>query len=392
MKLKYFLKEVLSKFGKNKEFKIHQTSTGRIKANLQLFADNGEKTEKATPRKRSKAREEGQVLQSRELNSAIVLLSAFVTLRIFGQYMYEEILKCLKVAITVYPLNDGLFTIDGLFELYGETVITFLKIATPVLMVVLIAGIGSAYAQVGFLFTTKTLGIKLSRINPLKGFKRIFSLKSLVELLKSIIKIALVGYIGYGYIKGEMTNVLGMMDVDVVSSASFLGSTILNAAIRMCIAFVVIGVADYGYQWWEYEKSLRMSKQEIKEENKEVEGNPEIKSRIRQKQRQMSMRRMLQDIPKADVVITNPTHYAVAIKYDPKEADAPVVVAKGQDYMALRIKEIAKEHKVEIVENKPLAQTLYKTVEIGGKIPPELYQAVAEVLAFVYSLKEKMKN
>lgn len=319
-------------------------------------------------------------------------MSAFVTLRIFGQRIYEEILKCLKVAITLYPTKDGLFTIDGLMDVYSETLITYLIIAAPVLVVVLVAGVVSAYAQVGFLFTTKTLGIKFSRIDPLKGLKRIFSPKSLVELLKSIIKIAIVAYIGYVYIKGEAINVLSMMDVDVVSTAAFLGSTITNAAIRMCIALVVIGVADYGYQWWEYEKSLRMSKQEIKEENKEVEGNPEIKSKIRQKQRQMSMRRMLQDIPKADVVITNPTHYAVAIKYDPEKADAPIVVAKGQDYIALRIKEIAKENKVEIVENKPLARTLYNTVEIGGKIPPELYQAVAEVLAFVYSLKEKINK
>ncbi|HOM02072.1 MAG TPA: flagellar biosynthesis protein FlhB [Acetivibrio sp.] len=391
MKLKYFLQKKLLYLCKNKNFKDHPGSTVKIKANLQLFADNGDKTEKATPRKRSKAREEGQVLQSRELNSAIVLLSTFVTLRILGKYMYEQILECLKVAITVYPTNDGLFSIEGLMDVYVATVVTFLKIAAPVLLVALIAGVASAYAQVGFLFTTKTLGIKLNRINPLNGFKRIFSPKSLVELLKSIIKIAIVGYIGYSYIKVEMTDVLSMMDVDVKSSASYLGSTIINAAIRMCIAFVVIGVADYGYQWWEYEKSLRMSKQEIKEENKEVEGNPEIKSKIRQKQRQMSMRRMLQDIPKADVVITNPTHYAVAVKYDPKESDAPIVVAKGQDYIALRIKEVAKENKVEIVENKPLARTLYNTVEIGGKIPPELYQAVAEVLAFVYSLKEKIR-
>lgn len=157
----------------------------------------------------------------------------------------------------------------------------------------------------------------------------------------------------------------------------------------MGMAMLVIGVMDYGYQWWEYEKSLRMTKQEVKEEYKETEGNPQIKSRIKQKQRQISMRRMLQDIPKADVVITNPTHFAVAVKYDSNVADAPIVLAKGQDYIALRIKEIAKENNVEIVENKPLARTLYETVEIGGKIPPELYQAVAEVLAYVYNLKRK---
>lgn len=401
MKLKYLFGQVLLKLRKTrngicvpsyKDCNSYPKSTGRIKANLQLFADNGDKTEKATLRKRSKAREEGQVLQSREMNSAIVLLCSFVTLRIFGEHMYEEIFKCFKAALSLYPTKDGLFTIDGMIDVYSETLITFLWIVAPLLLVALIAGVVSGYAQVGFLFTTKTLGVKLSRINPLKGIKRVFSLRALTELIKSIIKIVIVGYIGYVYIKGEAVNVLSLMDVDVVSIASFLCITITNAAIRMCIAMLVIGVVDYGYQWWEYEKSLRMSKQEIKEENKEVEGNPEIKSRIRQKQRQISTRRMLQDIPKADVVITNPTHFAIAVKYDPEKSDAPVVVAKGQDYIALRIKEIAKENRVEIVENKPLARTLYEAVEIGGKVPPELYQAVAEVLAFVYNLKEKIRR
>ena len=170
----------------------------------------------------------------------------------------------------------------------------------------------------------------------------------------------------------------------------YICSTAINLAIRICVVLVILGIFDYGYQWWQYEKDLKMSKQEVKEEYKQTEGNPEIKSRIKQKQRQMSMRRMMQEVPKADVIITNPTHYAIAIKYDAKVSDAPVVIAKGQDYLALRIKEVAKENKVEIIENKPLAKTLYDTVDIGKSIPPELYQAVAEIIAFVYNLKNNI--
>jgi flagellar biosynthetic protein FlhB len=191
------------------------------------------------------------------------------------------------------------------------------------------------------------------------------------------------------YLEGQAVNVLNTLDMDVFATAVYIGTTSVNVGIRMCIVLLIMGIMDYGYQWWEYEKNLKMSKQEVKEEYKQMEGNPEIKSKIKQKQRQISMRRMLQDVPKADVVITNPTHFAIAVKYDPEISDAPVVLAKGQDYIALRIKEMAKENKVEIVENKPLARALYETVEIGGRIPPELYQAVAEVLAFVYGLKDK---
>lgn len=365
------------------------TGGKKLKVNLQLFADSGEKTEKATPRKKQKARKEGQVLQSREMTAAIVLLCMFTGLRAFGGFMYEEILGCFRKVFTVYFEEDGLFTIDGVMKMFDESLITLLKIVAPLFVIALLTGVVSGYAQVGFLFSTKSLGIKLSKINPLNGLKRIFSARSLVELLKSMIKIAIVVYVGYTYIKGESKNILNTMSMDVISIASYIGVTATNVGIRMCIAMLAIGVMDYGYQWWEYEKSLKMTKQEVKEEHKEMEGNPQTKSRIRQKQRQISMRRMLQDVPKADVVITNPTHFAVAVKYDSKVADAPVVLAKGQDYIALRMKEIAKENNVEIVENKPLARTLYQSVEIGGKIPPELYQAVAEVLAYVYGLKGK---
>jgi len=374
-----------------KENKNPIEAPGLVTVNLQLFADSGEKTEKPTPKKRRKAREEGQVLQSKEMTSAIVLLSIFLTLKIAGSFMYEQLYLNFKIAYTDLAQVPDLYTLQGIRKMFIETVLQFLKIVAPVFAIAFLASLATSYAQVGFLFTTKTLAFKFNRINPINGFKRLFSLRSVMELFKSILKIAIVGYIAYSYFSGEAVNMLKTMDMDVISIAVYICSTAINIAIRMCIALLILGVLDYGYQWWEYEKSLKMTKQEVKQEYKESEGNPEIKGKIKQKQRQIALRRMLQDVPKADVVITDPTHFAVAIKYDPKVADAPLVIAKGQDYMALRIKEIAKENKVEIVENKQLARTLYSTVEIGEKIPPELFQAVAEVLAFVYSLKNKIK-
>ena len=372
--------------------KVYSLEGKRIQpVNLQLFADSGEKTEKPTPKKRRKAREEGQVLQSRELTSAIVLLSIFLTLKIAGSFMYEQLIINFKIAYIDFAQVSDLYTLQGIRRLFIDGLLQFLKILAPVFAIALITSLASSYAQVGFLFTTKTLAIKFNRINPINGLKKIFSLRSVIELVKSILKIVIIGYIAYSYLTGEAQNILKAMDMDVISIAVYICSTTLNVAIRMCIAMLILGVLDYGYQWWEYEKNLKMTKQEIKQEYKETEGNPEIKGKIKQKQRQIALRRMLQDVPKADVVITNPTHFAVAIKYDPKVADAPMVVAKGQDYMAQRIKEIAKENKVEIVENKQLARTLYSTVEIGDKIPPDLFQAVAEVLAFVYSLKNKIR-
>lgn len=303
--------------------------------------------------------------------------------------MYENIAAYMKNAFNEYWKVEDLLSLGSLSKVFVETMIVFLKMVAPVFGIAVITALLAGYSQVGFLFTTETLGMKFSRISPLNGFKRIFSSRALVELLKALLKVTIVSLVAFSYIKGEVLNIMNLMHLELRSAAVYIATVSLNMAIRVCVALIIIGVLDYIYQWWEYEKSLRMTKQEVKEEYKQLEGNPEIKSKIKQKQRQISMRRMLQDVPKADVVITNPTHFAVAVKYDAKLSDAPVVVAKGQDFIAQRIKEVAKESNVEIVENRPLARSLYETVEIGAAIPPELYQAVAEVLAFVYSLKEK---
>lgn len=358
--------------------------------NLQLFAQGGgagEKTEKATPKKREDARKKGQVLQSREISSAMVLMLVFVTLRIFGSNIYNQIMTYTKFVFTEYPKMDNFYMPDIIIRVFIDSVTVMLKAVAPILIVALLAGLITSYAQVGFLFTLETLSVKFSRINPLSGFKRMFSVHGVVEMVKSILKIAVIGYVAYAYINSQAAGILRMMDMDILGIAAFIGLTAINVAIRICVVLLILGVLDYGYQWWEYEKNLKMSKQEVKEEYKQTEGNPEIKSKIKQRQRQMSMRRMMQEVPKADVVITNPTHFACAIKYDAKVSSAPIVVAKGQDYIAMRIKETARDSKVEIVENKVLARAIYDTADIGEAIPHDLYQAVAEVLAFVYSLK-----
>lgn len=367
--------------------KVNKDDIPLILVNLQLFAE-GDKTEKATPKKREDARKKGQVLQSREITTVFVLLFVFVGLKIFGGYIYGEMRSFFIHLMEEYPTIDDLFTVNILSRLFFEAIVVLLKVVGPILAIALLAGLITSYAQVGFLFTTETLGFKFDRINPISGLKRIFSTRALVELLKSVFKITVIGYTAYAYLKGEVHNVLNLMAMDVIEVATYIGSTSINVALRVCLMLLFLAAADYLYQWWEYEKNLKMTKQEIKEEYKQSEGNPEIKSKIKQKQRQISMRRMMQEIPKADVVITNPTHFAVAVKYDPQMGEAPVVLAKGQDYLAQRIKEIAKENGIAIVENKPLARTLYSTVEIGETIPSDLYQAVAEVLAFVYSLKK----
>ncbi len=355
---------------------------------LQLFADE-EKTEKATPRKREQARKKGQVLQSKEINSAVLLLAMFLTIKFSCPFIYNEIEKYFENIFNNYMKMEDLFTVNVMMKFLTDTTLVFLKIMAPILAVSLLAGLISGYAQVGFLFTVETLQFKPEKLNPINGFKRIFSRQAAIELVKSIIKIAISLYISYLYLKDEVNSVINIMDMDVLNIFIYIGNVALNVSIAITIVLIILAVFDYIFQWWEYERNLKMSKHETKEEYKQTEGNPQIKAKIKQKQRQMAASRMMKDIPKADVVITNPTHFAVAIKYDAEENSAPVVIAKGQDYIAQRIKEIAKENKVEVVENKELARTLYSSAEIGDPIPEELYQAVAEVLAFVYNLKEK---
>jgi len=360
--------------------------TVKIRAmDLQLFA--GEKTEKATLKKRRDARQRGQVFRSMEINSALVLLASFTALKILFPSILDNLkdvyIRLLDGSISIYQL----FSYEGLRKLGMNMGWTIAVTITPFMLITMIAGLVANYGQVGFLFTTETITPKLSRINPLEGFKRIFSKRSLVEFAKSIIKLAIIGGVLYTEISESFGQIVLWYREDIITSVSLIGNSAYNIAIKICIILLIFAVLDYGYQWWQYEADLKMTKQEVKDEYKLMEGDPQIRSRIRSKQRELGMQRMMQEIPKADVVITNPIHYAVALRYDPDRDNAPLVVAKGQDYLALKIKEIAKKNDIVITENKALAQALYNSTDVGQEIPEELFHAVAEVLAFVYDLK-----
>lgn len=355
---------------------------------LQLFADGdtGEKTEKATPRRREEARKKGQVFKSNDLNSAVVLVVG--TVAVFLTFPY--ILESFKSFTTIFILERSLheFSNQYAYQLFVETLLIIGKMVFPIFLATFIAALLITYLQVGFVFSGEPLVPKLERLNPIEGFKRIFSKRALVELIKSLLKVLITGYIVYAVIRKNFFVFTHMVDMELIACVKAMSMIIFEIAIKVGIVFIIIGVLDYIYQWYEYEKSLKMSKYDIKQEYKETEGDPQIKSRQRQIQREAAMRRMMAEVPKADVVITNPTHFAVVLKYEAEKMEAPVVIAKGQDFMALKIKEIAKENDVIIVENPPLARTLYYAVDIGKQIPEDMYQAVAEILAFVYKQKK----
>ena len=354
------------------------------------MADSQEKTEKATPKKREDARKKGQVLKSAEVNTAVMVLALFAIIiamsgnivssiqKMFNKYLTYAIIESLAdpSEVRIHRLITGAF---------GEILI----IAWPLLAVAVITGVAINLVQVGFLFSTESIKPQFSRINPMQGFKRIFSMRSVVELLKSLLKISIVGLVAYMEYTSNMKTFETIMFSDLFTAASKIFSMCISVALKACVALIALGLADYLYQWWEFEKNLKMTKQEIKDEYKMIEGDPKVKQAIKQKQREMSMRRMMAAIPKADVVITNPTHYAVALEYKDHEMEAPVVVAKGKDLVARNIKRKAAEHGIPMVENKPVAQALYLGVEIGEKIPQEMFAAVAEILAYVYNLKKK---
>ncbi len=354
---------------------------------LQLFAED-EKTEKATPRKRKKAREEGQVLQSREINTSLTLLAAFVLLFLLSGYIGSSIRIASFQIFEEYLLNENLYNITNIQILSMNIIFRILITFLPMALTVLIIGVIASYLQVGFMITAKPIQPKLSKLDPVKGLKKLFSLEKVIELFKSLTKIFIIGYVVYRYVVGQLETIFSMMAMEIDQIIIITSRITLNIGLRAGLVLVFLAVIDYFYQRYEYEKKLKMSKQEVKDEHKQIEGDPKIKSKIRQKQMQISMRRMMQEIPKADVIITNPTHYAVAIQYSPEMNSAPLVIAKGQNLVAQNIKKQAVIHEIPMVENRFLARTLYETVEIGQVIPPDLYEAVAEVLAYVYQMNQ----
>lgn len=356
---------------------------------LQYF--QGEKTEKASPKKRQDARKKGQVVQTKEIGSALSLLLVFYAIQWFSKYIFDELYGFYAVIMDFSSRGQMDFNEAHYFSLLKVTLLSILKLSLPFLMIALITGVLVNYFQVGFLFTSETLKFKLNKINPLKGFQRIFSLKSVVEMVKSILKAVGILLICYDYVIGKQNVLSELIVMDIFTGMRTVWDMLLSIVLRCSMFLLVIAIFDYIYKKWENEKELRMSKQEVKDEYKQMEGDPFIKGKIKEKQRQMAMSRMMQEVPEADVVITNPSHYAVAVKYDQETSEAPLVVAKGKDLIAANIKKVARENEVIIVENPPLARALYGSVEIGSEIPYNLYEAVADVLAYVYSVKMKTR-
>lgn len=354
---------------------------------LQYF--NGEKTEKATPKKKQDARQKGQVAKSSDLSPAFGITSIFMLLFLFGSFMLDALLRIMREMFTTYLLWD--VTQGNMSVIVSKVGFEAIKIVGPVFGFAFVIALAVNYMQVGVLFTTEPLMMKLDKLNPIQGAKRIFSLRSIVELLKSILKISTGILVAYTILWNAKDKLLQLSLMSIESVLSFTAGEVVKLGIFIGLLLVILAISDYLYQRYEYEKSLRMSKQDIKDEYKKSEGDPLIKSKIKERQRQMAMQRMMQELPKADVVITNPTHFSVAIRYEAGTMSAPTVIAKGQDFIALKIREIAKKNRIVIMENKPLARALYSQVEIGQQVPEEMFKAVAEVLAYVYKLQGKVK-
>lgn len=354
---------------------------------LVFFAsEGGEKTEDATPKKKSDARKKGQVAKSKEFTSAIGLLGVTAV----AMFFLEGVLNGLKEILIMFfsQYTNMEFTLNNVSGVVKVVIIKILIIFLPVALPIMVMGVIANIAQVGKMFTKEPLKPKFEKINPIKGLKNMFSIKAIIDLLKNIIIIIIIGYVGYKFIESNYYRILNFTNLRFVAMTYALGDLIVDILKKVSLVMIVIGIADYGYQKYKFKKDLRMTKQEVKEEFKQQEGDPIVKGKRRQKQREMAMRRMMQDIPDATVVITNPTHIAIALKYEENSGVAPKVIGKGADNIAIKIKEIAKNNDIPIIENKPLARLIYKEVDLGLEIPYNMYQAVAEILAVVYKMKK----
>ncbi|MBR3307286.1 MAG: flagellar biosynthesis protein FlhB [Lachnospiraceae bacterium] len=363
----------------------------RFEYELQFFAkegEGGEKTEEPTGKKLNDARKEGQVAKSQEFASSFTLLAMFLLLRIWTSTLGRQLGELFRGFYGRIPYFTGLPAYTDNTREFSTLVTIAIERVVIIILPYLLAGFVVSFVadlvQVKWAPTSKPLKPKFSKLNPINGIKRIFSLNKLVELLKSIIKIVVMVIIIYNEIRDQWPILFALYDMPLMQAVVLAGRMLIDIGFKISLVFVVIAFADYAFQKWKFHEDMKMTKQEVKEEYKSTEGDPQIKGKIKQRMMEASRRRMMRDLPKADVVITNPTHYAVALQYDKEIAEAPFMVAKGADYMAQKIKDAAGEYGIEIVENKPLARSLYANVEIGEEIPEELYVAVAEVLAIVY--------
>ena len=353
---------------------------------LQLFAGD-DKTEEPTAKKRADAKKKGQVGRSTEISTAFVLLTGFFVLKVLWENIYTSIANYTTYIFT--HLNQPVDT-ENISRLFIGIMEILATTALPIMLAIMMIGLGVNFFQVGLNFNTEAIGFKLDKLNPINGFGRIFSKRSLVELFKSLFKIAVIGYFLYTILSQQLLAMPQFIYFDLGTSLEQMSKIIFSMSFEVIGVIMLLGFLDYGYQKWQTTQDLKMSKQEVKDEMKQSEGDPQIKGKIKQKQRQMAMSRMMQEVPKADVIVTNPTHFAVALQYH-KGMQAPLVIAKGQDFVAQKIKKLAREASVPIVENRPLARALFASTNIGDAVPAELYQAVAEVLAYVYRLKHRVR-
>jgi flagellar biosynthetic protein FlhB len=367
-----------------------------LRYNLQFFAKDGpggEKTEPATSKKLDDVRKEGQVAKSKELITAVTLMALFLVIKVYIATVGEKLIYTFKDCYNTFdliasssteglPMNLALSVVGRIFYSAGV-------IAVPFFIVAVVVGVLMNVVQQRWMVTAKPLQPKASKISPKSGIKRIFSVKQVIELLKSIAMFVVIGIVTYTTIKNKITLLLTFYDITLYTAIAAIGDIIVDLGIKISAVFLVIGFVDLFYQRFKFKNDNMMTKQEVKDEFKNSEGDPQVKGQVRRRMQEISRRRMMEALPEADVVITNPTHFAVALKYEPMSGKAPVVVAKGADYLAFQIKDKAKEYHIEIVENKPLARILYHNVDIGTEIPPELYQVVAEILARVLESGKK---
>lgn len=359
--------------------------------NLQWFAadgEGGEKTEPATDKKLRDARDEGKVAKSKELTAAFDLIVLFLVLKVFMSFVGEKLLGFFSYIYNRMPdfLNETQKDMSSVTvrNFMNDIILQFLLTCLPFFIFGVVVTILVSIVQVGWKVTTKPMAPKLDKFNPINGFKRIFSKDAIFELIKSVFKIGVILYMAYSSIKSHQNDIFILYELPLKRAVALVGDIIINTGLKISIVYLIVGIVDYIYNKHKFNEDMKMTKQEVKDEFKNTEGDPAIKGQQRKRMQEASQRRMMQDVPKADVVITNPTHFAVAIKYDADTNQAPVVTAKGQDYVAMKIKEIARDNNIRIVENKPLARMLFHNVELGAEIPPELYQSVAEILAMIY--------
>lgn len=366
----------------------------RIQYNLQFFAkegSGGEKTEDATSKKLQDARDEGQVAKSTDLVTAALLLTLFLMLKFTLPFMGNGFIETFKsVYGSISMITSDVYTVNTAQNLMLFGLKKILLISLPIFLAAIVVTLGTNIAQVKWKPTTKPLQPKLSGLNPVNGIKKMFSMEKVMDLVKSIAKLGIMSYVVYDELKEQWTLLTEVYRIPLNQAVALIGQIAIDLGVKISVIFIILAMADYVYQRRKFKKDMKMTKQEVKDEFKQAEGDPHVKGKIRTKMREVSQRRMMQALPEADVVITNPTHLAVAVKYDKDTTGAPIVIAKGADYLAEKIKVVARENQIEIVENKPLARMLFYNVDVDAEIPPELYQLVAEVLAYVYGLKGKL--